>query len=281
MATCLLAVGCSWNGLSIDVDGVDARWISVPGPGDREAIVVTASGDDSESVASKRARPLFVVLHGAGQDAETMTTYGGWSEAARDHHAVAAFAQGVENTFNAGTCCGAASARGIDDVGYLDRLITTVSRKVGADPSKVYMVGFSNGGMMTYRYVCEGATHLLGAASLEGTNAAGCTPTRPTTFLQVSGTKDTTVPVSGVKATATDVLGPLQPADQAVRHVADAFACTSSHRQVIGAVASATWSPCADGVTVRFDLISGLVHMYPFQGPYSATNQALAMWGFS
>lgn len=273
--------GCS-DQVAIDVEGVDARWVQVPGPGDREALVVTASEDAGPSHRAARARrPLFVVLHGAGQDAELMTTFGGWSVAARDQHAVTAFAQGVGKSFNAGTCCGPASARDVDDVGYLDRLITTVSRQVGADPTRVYMIGFSNGAMMTYRYLCEGATHLLGAASLAGTNAAGCTPTRPTTFLQVSGTKDDIVPIGDNPASAVATLGPLEPADRAVAHVADAFRCPRPSRSTLGPVSMTTWSPCADGVTVRFDVIAGLVHMYPFVGGYSATSQALAMWGFS
>ncbi|MBS1837470.1 MAG: hypothetical protein JST64_07205 [Actinobacteria bacterium] len=267
--------------VAIDVQGVDARWVHIPGPGDREALVVTSSEDEATSSAGALAqRPLFVVLHGAGQDAQLMTTFGGWSDVARDQHAVTAFAQGVDKSFNAGTCCGTASVRKIDDVAYLDRLIATVSKEVGADPARVYMVGFSNGAMMTYRYLCEGSVHLLGAASLAGTNVSGCTPTRPTPFLQVSGTKDDIVPIGDTPSVAVAQLGPLEPGDRAVRQVAEAFSCPPSRRTVLGAVTVTTWSPCAQGVTVRFDVVAGLVHMYPFDGSYSATQQALAMWGF-
>lgn len=269
--------GCSFGGVSIDVDGVDARWITVPGTGDRQAVVVTPSKDNG---TRRRSRPLFVVLHGAGQNPEEMTTYGGWAAAARDHDAVAVFPEGVEHTFNAGTCCGTASAQQVDDVGYLDRLIRTVTSKVGADPSKVYMVGFSNGGMMTYRYLCEGATRLRGAASLAGTNVAGCTPTRPTPFLQVSGTNDDIVPIGNTRPAAPE-LGPLVPVNQAVQQVAEAFACPGRRRDVVGSVTTNTWSPCAEGVTVRYDVLADLPHTYPIQGAYNATDQALTMWGFS
>lgn len=272
----LLLPSCSNSQVSIGVDGVDATWMSIPGPGQRQALVVTASDAPR---TGRRNRPLFVVLHGAGQNAEEMTTYGGWAVAARDHNAVAAFAQGIGDTFNAGTCCGTSAARGVDDVGYLDRLITTVAAKVGADPSKVYMVGFSNGAMMTYRYLCEGATRLLGAVSLAGTNVSGCTPGRPTPFLQVSGTRDNIVPIGNTPSVAVAQLGPLVPVRRSVEEVAGAFSCPAPHRNVDGSVTTTIWSPCAEGVTVRYDVLDGLPHMYPFQSGYSATNQALAMWG--
>lgn len=273
----LLVPGCS-NGVSIDVEGVEARWMSVPGPGDREALVVTAVDVPK---AERRTRPLFVVLHGAGQNAVEMTTYGGWAVAARDNHAVAAFAQGLDDTFSAGTCCGASARRGVDDVGYLDRLIRTVTTKVGADPSKVYMVGFSNGAMMTYRYMCEGATRLSGAVSLAGTNAAGCTPQRQTAFLQVSGAADQTVPIGDTPSINEFELGPLVPVQQAVRELAAAWSCGPPQREVNGAVTTRTWVGCSEGGSVRFDVLAGIPHMYPFVGTtYSATNEALALWGF-
>lgn len=209
-----------------------------------------------------------------------MTTYGGWAAAARDQHAVAAFAEGLDHSFNAGTCCGTSALRQVDDVGYLDRLITTVTTRIGADPSKVYMVGFSNGAMMVYRYLCEGATKLQGAASLAGTNVAGCTPTRPTTFLQVSGTRDDIVPIGDTPSVAVAKLGPLVPVDDSVRRITQAWSCPASRRTTADSVITRTWSPCAGGVTVRFDVVIGLVHMYPFNGTYSATGQALGMWGF-
>lgn len=250
--------------------------MAVPGPGQRQVLVVTGSEDQKRP--GRRSRPLFVVLHGAGQDAEAMTTYGGWAVAARDEHAVAAFAEGINHTFDAGTCCGTSAARHVDDVGYIDRLITTVSRRVGADPSKVYMVGFSNGAMMVYRYLCEGAVRPRGAVSLAGTNAAGCTP-RPTTFLQVSGTSDNVVPIDDTPSAAPQ-LGPLVPVNHAVGDLAAAWSCPRPRRDVVGTVATTTWSPCAEGVTLRYDVVAGLLHTYPVSGSYSATTAALEMWGF-
>jgi len=276
---CVAALGgCSWFGVRIDVTGVDARWVDVPGPGDRRALVVTASDGPDRDSAEAAARPLVVVIHGLGQDAVEMATFGGWSEAARDHGLVVAYAEGVDHSFNAGRCCGVAAATQVDDVGYLDRLVPAVAASVGADATNVEMLGFSNGGMMVYRYLCEGSVRLRGAASLAGTNVAGCTPERPTPFLQVTGSADSVVP-PGDAPSIRDDLGPLPPASLAVADVADAYACEREKQTRLGPVTSTVWEPCADGVSVRYDLIDGLVHNYPIWEGYDGTSVMLMLWG--
>jgi len=270
--------GCSWFGVRIDVTGVDARWVEVPGPGDRRALVVTASDGPEKSSAEAKARPIVVVIHGLGQDAVEMATFGGWSEAARDHGLVVAYADGVEHSFNAGRCCGVAAATQVDDVGYLDRLVPAVAASVGADATNVHMLGFSNGGMMVYKYLCDGTVRLRGAASLAGTNVAGCSPQRPTPFLQVTGSADSVVPPDDAPSIRDD-LGPLVSAADAVAAVADSFSCQRPRTTRLGPVTSTVWQPCADGVSVRYDLIDGLVHNYPIWEGYDGTVVMLQLWG--
>ena len=275
LVTALLgAAGCS-DQVDVGVDGVDARWIDVPGTDGRQALLVT---DDSKTERSSAGRPLIVVLHGLGQDAEHMAGIGGWPALARDKRAVVAFGEGSENSWNAGTCCGQAAASKVDDVAYLDSLIDEVVRRTGADRSAVYMAGFSNGGMMTYRYLCEGGVALRGAASLAGTDVDGCTPSRPTNFLQISGSADTVVPVDNTASVAAD-LGPLVPVGAAVMGVAAGFDCPAPVTTRATPVTKMTWAPCRDGVTVRFDEIAGLGHSYPIVDGYQGTDEILALWG--
>jgi polyhydroxybutyrate depolymerase len=275
LVTALLgAAGCS-DQVDVGVDGVDARWIDVPGTDGRQALLVT---DDSKTERSSAGRPLIVVLHGLGQDAEHMAGIGGWPALARDKRAVVAFGEGSENSWNAGTCCGQAAASKVDDVAYLDSLIDEVVRRTGADRSAVYMAGFSNGGMMTYRYLCEGGVALRGAASLAGTDVDGCTPSRPTNFLQISGSADTVVPVDNTASVAAD-LGPLVPVGAAVMGVAAGFDCPDPVTTRATPVTKMTWAPCRDGVTVRFDEIAGLGHSYPIVDGYQGTDEILALWG--
>lgn len=54
---------------------------------------------------------------------------------------------------------------GIDDVGFLRKVIDEVVSEEQADPLKVYFTGLSNGGLMTYRVVMELGGRVAGAAS--------------------------------------------------------------------------------------------------------------------
>jgi polyhydroxybutyrate depolymerase len=280
VVSAVVAGACS-SSIDVGVDGVDARWIDVGGPGDRRALLVTdedvADEGSGGAAASAAAPAVVVVLHGLGQDAEHMATVGGWAQLAREG-TVVVFADGWDHSWDAGTCCGKAATRKVDDVAYLDRLIGDVVTRTDADPDAVHMVGFSNGGMMTYRYLCEGEVRLKGAASIAGTDVDGCTPDRPTTFIQISGSADTIVPLYDTPSAAPE-LGPLEPVSTSVRGIAAAFGCPNPKLGRTGPVTTTLWAPCAEGVTVRFDVVAGMPHAYPIVDGYQGTDQILQLWG--
>jgi polyhydroxybutyrate depolymerase len=277
VALAAVAAACS-SDVDLGVEAVDARWIDVPGEDDRRALLVTP--EHLGGGTTRDAAPLVVILHGLGQSAEHMAGIGGWVSFARTHEAVVVFGEGWEHSWNAGTCCGEASKDDVDDVGYLNRLIDEVVEETGADRDSVHMVGFSNGGMMTYRYLCEGDVRLKGAASIAGTNVDDCTPTRPTTFLQISGTADTIVPVDDEPSVDAE-LGPLEPVSEAIRGVARAFGCPAPKVSRTDPVTTTLWTPCDEGVTVRFDLVTGMLHEYPVLDDYQGTDQIVALWGLA
>ncbi len=267
-----LVTSCSSH-VDVGTEGVSSEWIDVAGPHDRRAILVT----DSDAEPDGARPPLVVVLHGLGQDAEHMATIGGWPSLAADRGAVVVFADGWHNSWNAGTCCGDAAGDGVDDIEYLDTLIDDVIESTGADPDSVYMIGFSNGGMMTYRYMCEGSVRLRGAASVAGTDVDSCMPTRAVDFIQISGSADDAVPLDSSKSVLPQ-LGPLVPVRDAVDGVAQAFACPAPSTTRSGPATSTVWTPCRDGVTVRLDVIAGLLHAYPIVDGYQGTDQILGVW---
>jgi poly(3-hydroxybutyrate) depolymerase len=71
----------------------------------------------------------------------------------------------IGRAWNAGICCGGATA---DDVTYLRHVITAVSHRVAVDRHRVYVVGFSNGGMMALRAICDAPDVFAAAASVDG-----------------------------------------------------------------------------------------------------------------
>ena len=154
-----------------------------------------------------RLAPLVLVLHGALGNAEGFEQrFPLRGEAARSGFHLAYLdgtSQGPRmrasrRTWNAGDCCGTAKKQGINDVAYLSNVINTLTQRRLTTPRQVYLVGFSNGAMMSFRFACERNTMLGGAVTMAGalvrptcTNAAGVR------ILHVHGLQDTNVPVSG------------------------------------------------------------------------------------
>ena len=93
-----------------------------------------------------------MVLHGARGTARDMRAKLGWDALADREGLVVAYPDGLDRTWNAGRCCGPARDRKVDDVGFLDALVTPLRRDDGV--GDVYAVGFSNGAMMSYAWAC-------------------------------------------------------------------------------------------------------------------------------
>ena len=100
-------------------------------------------------------------------------------------------------TWNAGYCCGHASARGIDDVSFLDDVASDAVRRFQLDPDRLYATGMSNGAMMAERFASEGQTRLKAVAAVAGTMDLTTTRPRAVPLLVIHGTADDHVAYSG------------------------------------------------------------------------------------
>lgn len=94
-----------------------------------------------------------------------------------------------------------ADIAGIDDLGFINKLLDTLIENYNIDPNKIYICGFSNGGYMTQRLACEQNQRFAAMASLGSIMDTGlysnCNPQRPVPMMFVLGTDDPYVPFSG------------------------------------------------------------------------------------
>ncbi len=91
----------------------------------------------------------------------------------------------------------------VNDVGFIDELIDTLSTSYSIDLDRIYATGWSNGGFMAYKLACQLSLRIAAVASVGGVLSTGtlsdCNPLRPVPILHIHGTRDSTVPMDGYK----------------------------------------------------------------------------------
>lgn len=147
------------------------------------------------------AVPLVIALHGIG-DTITNFSANGLEYYADTANFILAIPQAMTDprsgasTWNSGArFLGSILNEGIDDVGFLNYLMDTLSWRYNIDPERIYVCGFSMGGFMSYRLACEIGHRIAAIASVAGTvgDTLDCHPRRAVPILQMHGIADSTV----------------------------------------------------------------------------------------
>ena len=147
--------------------------------------------------------PLVLVLHGGGGTGDYMVRVSGFDDLARREGFVAVFPDAVEKHWNDGRGAAALPAQGanVDDVGFLLAMIDRVGRALPIDPSRIYALGPSNGGMMVQRLACEASGRFAALttviASMPEPLTTSCLPRQPVSMLIINGTADPMMPYEG------------------------------------------------------------------------------------
>ncbi|MCA8908433.1 MAG: hypothetical protein KDA64_11200 [Rhodospirillaceae bacterium] len=88
----------------------------------------------------------------------------------------------------------------VDEPAYFAAVVADAVARFGLDPDRVYMAGFSAGGMMTWTLACLSGDLFAGFAPISGTFWAplpeSC-PSAPVNLVHIHGTDDPVVPMAG------------------------------------------------------------------------------------
>jgi polyhydroxybutyrate depolymerase len=167
----------------------------------RRYIVYLPSGYDRAS----GPRAALINFHGGGGHAEQHARSSAMNAVADRHGFIVVYPDGSSGggrllTWNAGTCCGYAARRKVDDVGFVRKLIAQLERDYPVDPARVFVAGHSNGGMFAYRFAAE-ASELVAGAGIVAADLAvdGPAPKRPVPLVVFHGLKDRNVLWEGGK----------------------------------------------------------------------------------
>ncbi|MEU9588410.1 PHB depolymerase family esterase [Streptomyces sp. NPDC048193] len=171
-------------------------------------------------------RPLVVAFHGRGSDAAGLREQTRLEKAAGARGMLVAYPEGLDRGWGAGT---RKTPRRPDpdlDVRFTEALIGHLVRTEHADPERVYVAGFSNGGSMALRVAAQRPGLVAGAASVAGqlpSGAAAVEPTGPVPVLVVHGADDPVRPLAGLPSPPPDPEEPILPT-RSSRDSAEAFA---------------------------------------------------------
>jgi polyhydroxybutyrate depolymerase len=151
------------------------------------------------------ATPLVIVLHGGGGDAAQIEKMTGFTEKAKLEKFAVLYPNGSggetdkRHTWNVEHCCAYAMRHNTDDVGYISALIEKVlANNKFIDRERVFVTGFSNGGMMAHRVGYELSDKVSAIAPvMAGMFGDESAPTHPVAMMSINGAQDRSIPLKG------------------------------------------------------------------------------------
>jgi polyhydroxybutyrate depolymerase len=199
---------------------------------------------------------------------------------------------GMLATWNAGNCCGSARDHNVDDVGFVRRIIETVTEQLNVDRRRIFAIGMSNGGMMAYRLACEMPDMFRAVASVAGTdNTRECSPKSPVAVLHIHAKNDSHVLFNGGAGDTfrdPSLVTDFTSVPASISKWVKLNECSASSQRVLdkqGAYCN-LYSSCRDGAGVQLCVTDTGGHSWPGgsksrgESPSQALSANDAMWEF-
>jgi polyhydroxybutyrate depolymerase len=253
--------------------------------------------------ASGRQLPTILALHGTLLDAKRTMVSMGLEGLIDPERLVVVAPNAVAGQWNDGRVLAAALTWQADDVAFIRSLIGYLVDTGVSDPHRVYVTGFSNGGMMALRLICE-APDLIAAAGIIAATfplelVDRCSKPGPTSVVVMNGTADPIVPYAGgaLAFGGEQVLS----TDETINLLRTINRCTDNRKSGLLAhadpnddsyVIMSRWTNCASGAPVVLYRIQGGGHRIPgYRKGWPVTNillgkmnrdfeAAYALWDF-
>ena len=151
----------------------------------RQMLVYAPSGLQPNS-------PLLLSLHGMNQDIAYQQNQTKWELVAKENGFVVVYPGGINNSWD---------IMGNRDIDFILAIIDEMYDRYAIDRNRVYLSGFSMGGMMTYHAATKIADKIAAFAPVSGYLMGGpnTNSSRPIPIIHTHGTTDDVVSYSGVQ----------------------------------------------------------------------------------
>ena len=210
--------------------------------------------------------PLVFNLHGLGSDGPQEEFYSRMSETSDANNFLVCYPNGIGNSWNSGFQVPYNSSP--DDVGFISKIIDTLSTLYNIDLTRVYSCGMSNGGFQSYRLACDLENRIAAIASVTGATtelqAFNCTLSRKVPVLQIHGTNDPLVPYNGetgIKSIEETIS--FWRGKNGCTSVSDTFHFPDININDSSTVERIRYMSCGSGTEIWFYKITGGGHTWP------------------
>ena len=163
------------------------------------------------------ATPLIVLLHGYGSSGFAQDAYMGFSRLADQYGFIFVAPDGTVDLggrrfWNATPACCNFFNSTVNDSGYIASIIAEIKTRYNIDARRVYLIGHSNGGFMSYQTAYLHSDKIAAIVSFAGAshNEARAAPSRPVHVLQIHGSIDSTILYNGGSKAGNSYPGALQ-----------------------------------------------------------------------
>lgn len=131
-------------------------------------------------------RPLLLSMHGMSQDAAYQQGQAKWELVADTAKFVVVYPNGISNSWD---------ISGTRDIDFVLTIIDTMASRYAIDRNRVYLSGFSMGGMFTYHAINRIADKIAAFGPVSGypLNGSNYTSSRPVPIIHVHGDADDVV----------------------------------------------------------------------------------------
>ena len=112
--------------------------------------------------------PLLIALHGAGDSGPGMKRAAGLDKESDRRGFMVAYPSATGVNWAEGCDCVRPDIEGVDDVGFIDAMIEDIAVKRPLDRDRIYVIGYSQGGLFSQHLACERSDRLAGVATVAG-----------------------------------------------------------------------------------------------------------------
>ncbi|MCQ2198099.1 MAG: carbohydrate-binding protein [Paludibacteraceae bacterium] len=217
-------------------------------------------------------RPMVISCHGMGQDIAYQKQQSRWDLVADTAKFLVVYPQSDGSTWDLG-------GNG-KDIALIKAIISEMSAKYGIDKSRVYMSGFSMGGMLTYSVANNMADQIAACAPVSGYPIGDMTakPSRPMPIIHTNGDQDDVVHYEKWSGTFNGMWQDQQGAYAQAEAWAKSNGCdaTPVESVVDGAATRYLWKNGKCGVEVCLNKVYGKGH-WPSNDKYHSVRE---IWRF-